>query len=349
MHRELDKENMFGAIWNFPENLKEAHHIGSQISLKQEYSEILNIVIVGMGGSAIGGDVVSVLEENNIKVPLIVCRGYSIPEWVTNKTLVILSSYSGNTEETLSSLDDAIRKRAVLCGLTTGGILAERLEKLKADVIIIPSGLQPRAALAFSFIPMIKLLEKIGLIKTNIDSWIQKSIESISSKRSLYSIDRDDNPVMKLSKSIYKKIPIIYSDTSTMKVAGVRLKGQICENSKMLSYFNELPEQNHNEIVGWENNPELFNHLFVIWLLDKSDNPRIKLRTRITQTILREKDVDQATIRVDGDSFQERFLNIIHYGDWLSFWCAILHNTNPSPVTNIDRLKKTLMSNNDPR
>ena len=294
MHGDLDKENMFGAIWNFPENLKEAHHIGSQILLKQEYSEILNIVIVGMGGSAIGGDVVSVLEENNIKVPLIVCRGYSVPEWVTNKTLVILSSYSGNTEETLSSLDDAIRKRAVLCGLTTGGILAERLEKLKADVIIIPSGLQPRAALAFSFIPMIKLLEKIGLIETNIDSWIQKSIESISSKRSLYSIDGDDNPVMKLSKSIYKKIPIIYSDTSTMKVAGVRLKGQICENSKMLSYFNELPEQNHNEIVGWENNPELFNHLFVIWLVDKSDNPRIKLRTKITQTILSEKDVDQS-------------------------------------------------------
>ena len=340
---------MFGAIWNFPENLREAHHIGSQIVLKQEYCEIQNIVIVGMGGSAIGGDVVSVLEESNIKVPLIVCRGYSVPEWVTNKTLVVLSSYSGNTEETLSSLDDAIRKRAVLCGLTTGGILAERLEKLGMDVIIIPSGLQPRAALAFSFIPMIKLFEKIGLVETNIDSWLQKSIELISSKRSLYSKDRDDNPIMKLSKSIYKKIPIIYSDISTMKVAGVRLKGQICENSKMLSYFNELPEQNHNEIVGWENNPELFNHLFVIWLVDKSDNPRIKLRTRITQNILGEKDVDQITIKVDGDSFQERFLNMIHYGDWLSFWCAILHNTNPSPVKNIDRLKKTLMSNNDPR
>ena len=141
MHRDLDKENMFGAIWNFPENLKEALHIGNQIVLKQEYCEIQNIVIVGMGGSAIGGDVVSVLEKSNIKIPLTICRGYSVPQWVKNKTLVIFSSYSGNTEETLSALDDAIKKRAVVCGLTTGGMLAERLKKLEMDVIIVPSGL----------------------------------------------------------------------------------------------------------------------------------------------------------------------------------------------------------------
>ncbi len=349
MYRDLDKENMFGAIWNFPENMKEALNVGNRIVLKQEYCEIQNIVIVGMGGSAIGGDVVSVLEKSNIKIPLTICRGYSVPQWVKNKTLVIFSSYSGNTEETLSALDDAIKKRAVVCGLTTGGMLAERLKKLEMDVIIVPSGLQPRAALAYSFIPMIKLLEKIGLIETNIDTWLQQSIESISSKRLLYSKNNDDNPLIELSKNIYKKIPIIYSDTSTMKVAGVRLKGQICENSKMLSFFNELPEQNHNEIVGWENNPKLFNHLFVVWLVDESDNPRVKLRTKITQTILEEKGVDQITMRVQGNSFQERFLNMIHYGDWLSFWCAILHQTNPSPVKNIDRLKKTLMSNNDPR
>jgi glucose/mannose-6-phosphate isomerase len=127
-----------------------------------------------------------------------------------------------------------------------------------------------------------------------------------------------------------------------MNVAALRLKGQICENSKMLCYHNDLPELNHNEIVGWENNSILFDHLFLIWLCDKADHGRVKHRMDITQTILNEKKVDQYFIKMKGNSFQVRFLNMIHYGDWLSYWCAIAHNTDPSPVANIDRLKTEL-------
>ena len=127
-----------------------------------------------------------------------------------------------------------------------------------------------------------------------------------------------------------------------MSIAALRLKGQICENSKMLSYHNDLPELNHNEIVGWENNSALFNHLFVLWLSDRSDNKRVKIRQEITQTILNEKKVDQFVIKMTGNNFQDRFLNMINYGDWLSYWCAIAHKTDPSPVRNIARLKKEL-------
>jgi len=226
--------------------------------------------------------------------------------------------------------------------VTTGGTLADILKKNNKDVVIIPGGLQPRAALAFSFIPITKLLQKIGVLDSKIDMWLPNIIKSLTDSRKINSLDSFQNPTFELANQIYDKIPIIYSDNSSMSIAALRLKGQICENSKMLSYHNDLPELNHNEIVGWENNSTLFNHLFVLWLSDRSDNKRVKIRQEITQTILNEKKVDQFVIEMTGNNFQDRFLNMINYGDWLSYWCAIAHKTDPSPVRNIARLKKEL-------
>ncbi len=342
MLNQFDSENMFNAIWMFPDNLKDAYQLGENISLKNSYIGVENIVIAGMGGSAIGGDVLSILENKNFKIPIITCRDYSLPSWINDKTLVICSSYSGNTEETLSSMEDAISKNAMICGITTGGELASRLSKIQKDVILIPSGLQPRAALAYSFIPMAKLLEKAGIIKLNMEDWLENTISALSHARELYSLENKDNPIYELAQQIYKKIPIIYADISTLGIAAMRLKGQICENGKMLAYHNELPEMNHNEIVGWENNIDFFKRLFVIWLNDIDDNQRVKYRKEITQDILNNIGIDQYVIEVMGNSFEERFLHSIHYGDWLSFWCAIFHKTDPSPVDKITVLKNKL-------
>ena len=342
MLKIFDKENMFDSIWNFPKNLKNAMVIGDRIDLKNDYSHIQNIVIAGMGGSAIGGDIVSVLESSNIRIPYVVCRDYSIPEWANSHSLVICSSYSGNTEETISAFYNSIKRGASICGITTGGTLLSLLIEHKRDYIKIPSGLQPRAAVAFSFIPIIKLLEKAGLIQADLNLWIEKSVNALEQNRIVFSNEGIENPVYQLARNIYKKIPIIYSDTSSMRVNAIRLKGQINENGKMLAYCNDLPELNHNEIVGWQNNPEIFKYLCVLWLEDDSDNNRTKIRKNITEYILNEVNISQYSIKITGDSFPERFLNMIHYGDWLSFWCAILHQTDPSPVEKIDRLKKEL-------
>ena len=340
MYKNLDQTSMFDSIWQFPDDLKKAEDLGNNIKLSNQYSNINNIVIAGMGGSAIGGDVVSILENDNFNYPIIISRGYSLPNWVNENTLLICSSYSGNTEESLTALDDGLKKKAQIIGITTGGKLANDLNK---DFILIPSGLQPRAALAFSFIPIIKFLDKISIIETKLDSWLGDSINVLIESRELYSIDSMENPTYELAQNLYKNIPIIYADKSTYGVAALRLKGQLCENSKMLAYHNELPELNHNEIVGWENNPNIFKYLFVLWLCDENDNPRVKLRQQITQEILNENGVDQFVIEMTGNSFQERFLHMINYGDWLSFWCAIAHGIDPSPVEKIDRLKKELM------
>ena len=342
MPHNIDPENMFKAIWEFPENIQEALEIGAGITLDNQYENIDHILIAGMGGSAIGGDVVSVLENESLKVPFQVVRGYTCPSWVNENTLVICSSYSGNTEETLSALDHALEKKAQICGITTGGELAERLHSLHKDVVKIPAGLQPRAALAFSFVPMIKLLEKAGIISSSLDDWIQEAVHILKEARKTYSKDRDTNPVFHLAERVKERIPVIYADSSTLGVAAVRLKGQLAENSKILAWYNELPELNHNEIVGWENNADIFQRLFVLWLMDRDDHERVQHRQEITRTLLQEAGVDQIAISVPGNLFKERFLHMIHYGDWLSYWCAILHGTDPSPVVKIARLKQEL-------
>ena len=341
MH-EIDKDDMYQSIWDFPENIIDAIELSENITLKNEYLDVNNIIIAGMGGSAIGGDVVYSLIKNEIKIPFVVNRGYDLPAWANSSTLIICSSYSGNTEETISILEEAKSLGAKVIGITTGGVLESLCKNYSFDFVNIPSGLQPRAALAFSFIPLLYILKKTSLINVVVKDWLESSVDLIKSKREEYSLDKENNPVYQLANKLYNKLPIIYADSESLETVAVRLKGQICENSKILAYHSIYPEMNHNEIVGWENNEEYFSNYYVLWLMDEEMNSRNKSRKNIISEILSDLNVSQQEIKVDGNSFKERFLLLIHYGDWLSYWCAILHNTDPSPVKNIQTLKDKL-------
>ncbi len=339
---EIDKDNMYQSIWDFPENIIDAIDLSESITLKNIYADVDNIIIAGMGGSAIGGDVVYSLIKNDIKIPFIVNRGYDLPAWANSSTLIICSSYSGNTEETISILEKARSAGAKVIGITTGGVLESLCKDYKFDFVIIPSGLQPRAALAFSFIPLLYILKKSSLVTIEVKNWLESSANLIKSRRGEYSVDKENNPVYQLANKLYNKLPIIYADSEFLETVAVRLKGQICENSKILAYHSIYPEMNHNEIVGWENNQEFFSNYYVLWLMDEDMNSRNNFRQSIISEILSDLNVDQQEIKVDGNNFKERFLLLIHYGDWLSYWCAILHNTDPSPVKNIQILKDKL-------
>ena len=339
---EIDKEDMYQSIWDFPENIIDAIELSESITLKNEYRDVNNIIIAGMGGSAIGGDVVYSLIKNEIKIPFVVNRGYDLPAGASSSTLIICSSYSGNTEETMSILEEAKSLGAKVIGITTGGVLESLCKNYSFDFVNIPSGLQPRAALAFSFIPLLYILKKTSLINVEVKNWLESSVDLIKSKREEYSSDKENNPVYQLANKLYNKLPIIYADSGSLETLAVRLKGQICENSKILAYHSIYPEMNHNEIVGWENNEKYFSNYYVLWLMDEEMNSRNKSRKNIISEILSDLNVSQQEIKVDGNSFKERFLLLIHYGDWLSYWCAILHNTDPSPVKNIQTLKDKL-------
>ena len=344
MNKGIDTQNMFGSIWNFPDNIIDAMKIGSSIVLKNDFSKVERVIVAGMGGSAIGGDVTGALIENELDTPFNVIRGYQLPNWVDDRTLVICSSYSGDTEETLSAFDDAQSKNAIICGITTGGTLGDKCFSSGWDVVNIPDGLQPRAALAFSFVPMLYLLEKVGKISLETISWLNKAAQLLKDVREGYSIDDLSNPTWSLAQKIKRCLPIIYTGSERLNPVATRLKGQLCENGKMLAYTNSLPEMNHNEIEGWENNKELFQQYYIIWLNDKDDYSRIKLRQKATRKILRKKGVKQSVIKMNENSFSDRFLHMIHYGDWLSYWCAMAHESDPGPVEKIIQLKKKLTS-----
>ena len=344
MISSIDKGNMYQSIKDFPSHLKLASDLVSKIKIKNMPNKVTNLVISGMGGSAIGGDVVIEIVKNDIDIPIQVIREYNLPNWVNKDTIVICSSYSGNTEETLSAFEDAIKKKAMICGITTGGILGKKLDKHSRDKIIIPKGLQPRAALAFSVIAIFYYIRKLGILKSSFGRWINVGIDRIKKNQKKYCLEKISNPCYLLAKNIYRKLPIFYSCSTSYTVIAKRIKGQLAENSKMLSYCGELPELNHNEIEGWKNNENILKHFVVVWMKDCNDHPRVKIRQLISGKILKDIGIKQFFIEMDGETFQDRFLNMIHFGDWLSYWCAILHKSDPTPVIKIEKLKSQLES-----
>ncbi len=341
-----DPGGMFEAIYGFPDQMKAAVEIGRAIALINTYPVINHVVIAGMGGSAIGGDVIRGLMHSHLRCPITVSRHYQVPAWVDENTLVVCSSYSGNTEETLSAFQDAMAKKAQICGVTTGGELGKFLAAKGYDQVNIPAGLQPRAALAYSFIPTLFLLEKFRVFQNDFQEKLTDAIEFLSHVRNEFSQDNDENSLYSLAQNIYRTLPVIYAQTNSLSVVANRLKGQLAENSKMLAYFNELPELNHNEIVGWENNREILGQISLLWLKDEKDHERVTLRQNITEDVLSGLAANQFHLSGTATAYFVRFLELIHVSDWISFWCAVLHGTDPTPVEKIDRLKKELVAQN---
>ncbi len=342
MTKFIDPQGMKDAVYNFADDINKASKIGKKIILNKKYNNIHNIIVVGMGGSAIGGDINKMLLKNDLSIPLIVSRNYFIPKWANKHSLVVVSSYSGGTEETLSAFKDALSKECQIYGITTGGILSKELSSNDLDFILIPSGLQPRAALAYSFVPMLYLFLHLGLIKIDLNNNLMNSIKLLKSVRDDYMLNDQKNPTWVLSNKIFNTIPILYGETDNTSVIALRWSNQLSENSKMLAFCNEIPEFNHNEIVGWENNPNLIEKLSIIWLSDESDQERISIRQKISEKILETIVKNQFEISLHGSSRFDRLLHLIHFGDWVSLWCAYLHGTDPSPVDKISRLKKEL-------
>ena len=227
-------------------------------------------------------------------------------------------------------------------GISTGGTLSEKMAEFELGLVTIPGGLQPRAALAFSLVPMLFLMKQTGLIGSKTMDKLPEAASFIASIRDGYGKQSEDNPTYSLAQRIYKTIPVIYGETDAAGTLAVRFKGQLNENAKMLAYCNELPEMNHNEIVGFKNNQDILNHISIIWLKDEKDHPRTAVRQESSQEIIYDLCANHEVVSAVGDSVATRFLHLIHYGDWVSYWCAILHQTDPTPVKKIDRLKAIL-------
>jgi len=355
---ELDTGNMYSTLKNFYAQVENAVNIIDSYTINRdiEKDDIDNILITGLGGSAIGGDLLRSYIIRECKVPVIINRNYDLPDFVRENTLVLISSYSGNTEETISAYNDAIRKKAVIMCVTTGGKI-EKIALANNHILIkIPGGLQPRCAIGYSFFVLLGIFVKLGFIKEKTKDIIStiNVLKNASGKYSNIacvesdtapdkeSQDAKQNLALNIATKLKGKLPIIYSSVDYFDVVNLRWRGQLAENSKVLAYGNLFPEMNHNELVGWKCNKEILKNTIVIFIADCEDNNRI-IRRMVTSSEIMEKYCSEIiTLMSNANSRLARIFEMIYLGDWVSYYLAILNSINPTPVDVIDYLKEKL-------
>ena len=337
---KFDNSDMYSSIEGFYQQFEFSLKYMQKWSPQYKYPEIDNILILGMGGSAIGGDIVRTYIQDQCNIPIIVNRTYNIPKWVNGNSLVIASSYSGNTEETISAFQQSLDVGARIIVLSTGGKLSEKALSHNLDLITIPEGYQPRAALGFSISFLILLLDKLNLSNNSPSYALEEAVKKLIKFKDNFK--SEINPATAIASRIYNKLPVIYGSDEIMGIIGLRFRGQLQENAKMMAFHNVIPEQNHNEIEGWSCNKDKLKEMCIIWLKDKDDHPQVKKRMDITYTLLSSQTGTQEIIEVEGDSKLERMLKLIHYTDWISYYVALHNQVDPTPVNRISALKKEL-------
>ena len=335
--KRLDCSDMEGAIKSFPYQIKESFLIMDKWSTERNYTNIKNIMVLGMGGSAIGGDIARVIIRNHCTVPVIVNRSYTIPGWVNSETLIFVCSYSGNTEETLNAFSQCLERHCPVLIFSTGGKLIQYAESNGMDQILLPTDYQPRAALGFSFTLMLLALNRLGFIEKIIIDDIKDSISSL--KLLSKDLSKSNNLALEIAGKIHKTCPIIYGSEDMTWVVAVRFRCQLAENSKMLSFHHEFPEQNHNEIEGWTVNKDIMRRFSIIWIKDIDDHAGTKKRMDISSSLLESISGSHITIKQSGPNRIQRLLKLIHLTDWISYYAGLLNNIDPTPVTIIQTLK----------
>jgi glucose/mannose-6-phosphate isomerase len=333
-----DRGNMRKLLVEFPRQAEEAVRIGRAAKIPYRASAIGEIVVTGLGGSAIGGDLLRSYLSESLRIPFAVNRHYSLPAYVGKKSLVIVSSYSGGTEETIAAHLDARKRKAMVLCVTSGGETERLAKKFKQPVVKIPKGLPPRTALAYSFFPSLIALAKMKLIASR-DAEIAETIALLAKKSKLYASLRGDNPALELARQLYNKLPIIYSAADRFDAVNVRWRGQMAENAKVLAFGHVIPEMNHNEIVGWKVLQRLMGDMTAVFLRDKDDHPRIQTRMHITKGIVSEFAGKVIEVNSEGRSLLARTFSLIYLGDWTSYYLALLNGIDPTPVRVIDYLK----------
>jgi len=342
IYKENDPEGMLERIKELPMQCRQAWQAAMDFKLPAGFTGIDKVVVLGMGGSAIGGDLVRSLVQSESAVPVIIHRDYGLPAFVDANTLVIGSSYSGNTEETLSGFEPALKTKAKKLAMTTGGKLQEIAEANDIPVFRINYKAQPRAALGFSFLPTLGVMQKLGLIKDkskDVDETV-KVLESLSARLDEKS-PLSGNPAKQLARRLYGCLPVVYG-AGIASEAAHRWKTQINENSKAWGFYEVFPELNHNATVGYPFPKEVAQKIRVVLLRSPLFNERVKLRYDVTCELLKRAGVAYEFVDGEGKSALSQMMSLVMMGDFASYYLAILYGVDPSPVEVISYLKDQL-------
>lgn len=324
---------MHQLIDHFPNQLRRALEIGQKAKIGKPKMPVRNILITGLGGSGIGGTIISNILRDDLQVPVVINKEYKIPAFVNENTLVIVSSYSGNTEETMSAMMQAFKKGAQIACITSGGLVKEYAETNNFDYVLIDGGFPPRAAFGQSFVQIFFILHYLGLLENKFVSYIESAIALIEEEK-----DEIKKSAYDIAVKLDGKIPVIYSDAKYEGVA-VRFRQQINENSKMLCWHHVIPEMNHNELVGWRDKND---NIVVVFLKNAQDYERNQERMAFVKSVVSQYASDTIEIESKGKKDIERVLYLIHLTDWISCYLADLKGIDAIEVDIISQLKNKL-------
>lgn len=320
-------------IEGFINQLEQAYEIGLSSNFTVNKKKISNVLLCGLGGSGIGGAIVAKLAQSSAKIPFMVCNDYHIPTFVNNETLVIASSYSGNTEETIAAVKEAQSRGAEIAAVTSGGELKEICELNGFNYILIPGGNPPRTCICLSLTAQIFILVKYSILDSSVLNQLKASVLVLKSNN--VALKEEANNVAQV---LLDKISVIYS-VDQYEPISIRFRQQLNENSKELCWHQKFPELNHNEIVGWASGN---SNLAVVILRNKDDYYRTQERIEFMKTVVKQKGASVTEIWSKGNSFLERALYLIYLTDWTSLFIANKKGVDPIEISVIDALKDYL-------
>lgn len=330
-------DDMLDYIKKCPEMVQDAINATKNANLPRY--DFKRILVCGMGGSAIGGNLLTDLLRHDFKIPVEVSRRYRLPDHADKDTLVFVVSYSGNTEETLSQFVEARKRGLKIIGLSSGGYLKKWCDSLSVPFIELPAGFKPRAALPYLFFPMLEYIQQsMEDIDFSVD--VEETIKVLETLR----MDKEREDEIKTISGLIKNRRISIYGPEDFEAVVRRIKGQLNENSKLPSSWDVFPELNHNEIVGYEDN-ELNKENYVIILRDNDEHPGVKLRIDATKKIIQEKTKGIIEMRSIGKSKLSKLMSFVFLGDLLTYYLAKEEGKSPDKTDNIDELKRILKEN----
>ena len=347
-HYSIDESRMIDKVFSLPDQMEEGWE--SALSFAGDIPEMSpSLIICGMGGSAIGGQLLKDLIGPGSRASIHLERGYSLPAFAGTDTPVISVSYSGNTEEVISTFREALEKGCPVAAITSGGILAKEADAAGVPVLKIPEGNPPRASLGYLFAPLVRIASIQGLLDIDDEGFasVMRKTRSLIGKCLLDS-DPSGNIAMQLAKKLYGKVPLVYSGNGLLTGAAYRWKCQFNENSKSMAFFNTFPELGHNEIMAWDCPEKLRQDIFLIMLYDRDDHPRVIKKMEAAYLLL--ESLAGGAIGIDSIGGEgpagrlERQLSVVVLADLTSVYLAVEYGTDPTPIEKIEEIKNLIGS-----
>jgi glucose/mannose-6-phosphate isomerase len=336
-----DPTGMYDLAIGFPEQCRAALRIAESTPVELDATGVRNVVLTGLGGSAAGGDFARALFEAEGAVPFSVNRDYTLPGYVGPDTLVFATSYSGNTEETLSAYADARRRGARIVVVTSGGELARRAVANKVPVVTIPGGQPPRTAMGFMLVPVLVVAARLGLLPQQDVAAASRQAED-ASRQWVKEVPLASNEAKQLALLLRDAVGVLYGLGGWQGVVAGRWKGQINENAKQHVFSHALPEMNHNEILGWEGAARLgVRHWVALLLEDGTESDRMQLRATVTLDLVAKAGAVHR-VKAGGTTLLARMLTLALLGDFVSLYLAALNGEDPCTIGSIDQIKESL-------